>query len=174
MAETSSPVNQAQGAAGTPSPRDVAQRLREAGLRVTRGRLAVYRALQSLGGHRSADEVSAALEDGDSSPSRASVYSALEVLTRLGVVMGADAGPGRALYEAGGRWHHHAVCRACGTVSDVECVVGAKPCLEASGDWGAVDEAQVIFRGLCKECLGAGRVGGATAAATRRRQATSK
>jgi len=127
--------------------------LRDAGMRVTRGRLAVYSALARMGGHRSADEVHGALVDRGVQVSRASVFSALEAMTRVGILMAADAGPGRALYEASASWHHHAVCRVCSEVSDVECVVGEKPCLEASGDWGEVDEAQVIFRGVCGRCL---------------------
>jgi Fe2+ or Zn2+ uptake regulation protein len=137
----------------------VAWGLRSSGLRVTKGRLAVYSALAALSGHRSADEVHEGLARRGQRISRASVYSSLEVLTRVGVVMAADLGPGRALYEAGATWHHHAVCRVCGAVADVDCVVGAKPCLEAAGDWGDVDEAQVIFRGVCKACsIDGGRV----------------
>jgi Fur family ferric uptake transcriptional regulator len=139
------------------SPASVINRLREAGLRVTHGRLAVYDTLVALGGHRSADQVHEALITRGDRFSRTSVYSTLEAFTRAGMVVAADAGPGRALYEAGGVWHHHAVCRECGEVSDVECVVGAKPCLEASGDWGDVDEAQIIFRGVCRRCLSRAR-----------------
>jgi Fe2+ or Zn2+ uptake regulation protein len=131
---------------------EVRSRLSRSGLRVTSGRQAVYRTLAALGGHRSADEVHDALVEDGEGVSRTSVYSTLEVLTRVGLVMAADAGPGRALYEANEVWHHHAVCRVCGSVSDVECVIGAKPCLEAYGDWGDVDEAQVIFRGTCRSC----------------------
>ena len=128
------------------------ERLHRRELRVTRGRIAVYDALVSLGGHRSAHQVHSALVGGGHRLSRTSVYSALEVLARAGLVMAADAGPGRALYEAGGRWHHHVVCRRCGTVSDIECVVGAKPCLEAGEGCGKVDEAQITFRGECRRC----------------------
>jgi Fe2+ or Zn2+ uptake regulation protein len=131
----------------------LASRLHEAGLRLTRARSVVYDELASLGGHRGADEVHEALTAGGEHISRTTVYGTLDVLTRLGLVMAADAGPGRALYEAKTEWHHHAVCRVCGAVSDVDCVVGAKPCLEPSGRWGEVDEAQVIFRGVCRACL---------------------
>lgn len=127
--------------------------MHRSGLRATRARLLVHQALQELGGHRSADEVHRSLKSGGATISRTSVYSTLEILTSAGLVMAADAGPGRALYEAGTRWHHHAVCRVCGEVSDVDCVIGAKPCLTASGEWGEVDEAQVIFRGVCLSCL---------------------
>lgn len=134
-------------------PQSLVDRLHGSGLRATRARRLVYEALAALGGHRSADEVHRSLTGRGAGISRTSVYSTLEALTGTGLVMAADAGPGRALYEAGTRWHHHAVCRVCGEVSDVECVIGAKPCLAASGDWGEVDEAQVIFRGVCTGCL---------------------
>jgi Fe2+ or Zn2+ uptake regulation protein len=128
-------------------------RLREAGLRATRPRLAVYSALESLGGHRSADEVYDHIVTEGDQLSRASVYNALAALTAAGLVLTADAGPGRALYETATAWHHHAVCRVCGEVSDMDCAIGAKPCLSPGGEWGQIDEAQIIFRGVCADCL---------------------
>jgi len=129
-----------------------ADRLRRAGLRVTRPRLAVYRALRELGGHRSADEVADHLSGGAERLPRTSVYNSLDVLREAGLVMVADVGPGRALYEAADAWHHHFVCRRCGSVFDVPCVRGTKPCLEAELAGAVIDEAQVIFRGLCPAC----------------------
>lgn len=131
----------------------LSERIREAGLRATRPRLAVYSALESLGGHRSADEIYDQIVSQGEPLSRGSVYNALAALTAVGLVLNADAGPGRALYETATAWHHHAVCRICGEVSDVGCAVGSKPCLSADGDWGQIDEAQIIFRGICAACL---------------------
>jgi Fur family ferric uptake transcriptional regulator len=49
--------------------------------------------------------------------------------------------------------HHHLVCRACGRVTDVDCVTEVRPCLTPSDDAGyEVDEAEVVFWGLCPEC----------------------
>jgi Fe2+ or Zn2+ uptake regulation protein len=127
-------------------------RLREAGLRATRPRLAVYRALDSLGGHRSADEIYDRVLSSGEQLSRASVYNSLAALADAGLVLHADAGPGRALYETTTVWHHHAVCRICGQVSDVSCVTGSKPCLSTGDEWGQIDEAQIIFRGVCSAC----------------------
>ncbi|MEO7132292.1 MAG: hypothetical protein ABIZ07_13045, partial [Dermatophilaceae bacterium] len=48
---------------------------------------------------------------------------------------------------------HHVVCRACGEISDVECAVGERPCLHASNDHGyVIDEAEVIYWGVCPAC----------------------
>jgi Fur family ferric uptake transcriptional regulator len=45
------------------------------------------------------------------------------------------------------------VCRSCGVVADVDCAVGEVPCLTAADDHGfSIDEAQVIYWGLCADC----------------------
>jgi Fe2+ or Zn2+ uptake regulation protein len=128
-------------------------RLREHGLRATGPRIAVLAALEDLGDHRSADEVRDRLAEQGRALPRSSVYNVLTSLVGAGLVLTADAGPGPVLYEAGDVWHHHFVCRSCHRVFDVECLVGAKPCLTPGTDVGVVDEAQVIFRGTCNACL---------------------
>jgi Fe2+ or Zn2+ uptake regulation protein len=131
----------------------VMDRIRAAGLRVTRQRLAVVETLHDLGGHHTADEVHAQLARNDVTLPRTSVYNALTALSVAGVIFSADVGPGPVVYELADRWHHHFVCRRCGEVRDVSCVIGAKPCLTPREDVGQVDEAQVIFRGICGRCL---------------------
>ena len=120
----------------------------------------VAEALRSMDGHRTADEVHAYLGQHGAALPRTSVYNALTTLADLGVVLRADVGPGAAVYEFAQAWHHHFVCRRCGQVSDVSCVVGTKPCLTAGDEVGDVDEAQVIFRGVCRTCLAAGSAAG--------------
>lgn len=131
----------------------LSQRLRTAGLKTTRPRLLVLSLLQEFGGHRSIDELVQALRTQATPLPRASVYNVIGVLVSRGLVMLADAGPGHALYELSGTWHHHFVCMECGIVVDIPCVKGEKPCLLP--DWvpGTVDEAQIIFRGHCSQCL---------------------
>jgi Fe2+ or Zn2+ uptake regulation protein len=54
--------------------------------------------------------------------------------------------------------HHHVVCRLCGTIADVDCATGAAPCLTPSADHGyVIDEAEVIYWGLCAGCSAARR-----------------
>jgi Fe2+ or Zn2+ uptake regulation protein len=132
---------------------EIAVRLRQAGLRVTRPRLAVTQALDALGGHHTADEVHAHLVKNDVAPSRMSVYNSLVALADAGLVQRADVGRGAIVYERADTWHHHFICRRCGQVSDVSCIVGAKPCLTPLEDVGLIDEAQVLFRGICNRCL---------------------
>jgi Fur family ferric uptake transcriptional regulator len=84
--------------------------------------------------------------------SRMSVYNALDALRSAGLVMVAETGRGPTLHEVAADWHHHFVCRVCGTVTDVPCAVGESPCIDATVPGAQVDEAQVILRGTCAAC----------------------
>ena len=139
---------------------EFSRRLRAAGLRATRPRMLVMGVLRERGGHMSADEVVDALQAQGNPLRRGSVYGVVAALLTHGLLMMTDVGPGRARYELADRWHHHFVCRVCGAIEDVDCVVGAKPCLEPDGVDGEVDEAQVIFRGRCRACIAASRTVG--------------
>ena len=130
----------------------VVERLHAAGLRATRPRVAVLEALGADRGHRSAEELLVALAARQVRLARASVYNVLDDLVATGLVMLADVGPGRALYEAANEWHHHFVCRRCRRVTDVACEADSRPCLEVTVPGAVIDEAQVIFRGLCADC----------------------
>lgn len=129
------------------------EKLQSVGLKVTKSRLRVLQILTELGGHQSADDIYKALiEQGEGLP-RGTVFKIVGDLSRNGVLMMADAGPGRTLYEYTDVWHHHFVCRRCSKIMDVPCVEGRKPCLlpdEPVAGW--IDEAQIIFRGICDEC----------------------
>ncbi|NNE43399.1 MAG: transcriptional repressor [Gemmatimonadetes bacterium] len=131
-------------------------RLRRAGLRATRPRVLVFNLLENHGGHRSVDEIVHLLRQSGNHLPRMTVYNVVSDLLASGLIMRADAGPGRALYEAGGNWHHHFVCQRCESIIDIPCVVGEKPCLEAGAQAGTVEEAQVIFRGVCNVCKARG------------------
>lgn len=155
-------------AAGAPVLSDEA-RLRAAGLRVTRPRLAVYRALRAMGGHRSADDVAGELRRRKEPLPRTSVFNAVSALHGAGLLLRADAGAGPALYEANAEWHHHFVCRRCARIFDVPCVKGRKPCLEMPSRVGLADEAQIIFRGVCSGCRSASRSRRADSASEGRR-----
>lgn len=131
---------------------DITARLQDAGLRATRPRIAVAETLRRMGGHRTADEVHAQLARDNAALPRTSVYNSLLALAEAGIALRADVGPGAVVYEVADAWHHHFVCRRCGRITDVPCVTGERPCLTPDGDVGVVEQAQVIFRGLCADC----------------------
>lgn len=86
--------------------------------------------------------------------SHQAVYDVLRVLTAAGLVRQIKPSGSVARYEARvGDNHHHAVCRTCGAITDVDCAVGEAPCLVASTDNGfVIDEAEVIYWGTCPAC----------------------
>ena len=133
------------------------ERLRERGLNVTAPRLAVLAAVERLGGHVDAAAIAAAARDRLGSVSRPAVYDILNALTDAGLLRRIQTAGSPARYETRvGDNHHHLVCRACGTVEDVDCVVGSAPCLHAGADAGfPVEEAEITFWGHCERCRSA-------------------
>ena len=136
-----------------PTSTDFESMLRAAALRVTRPRLAV---LAAVHGHPHADTDSligiVRRESGE--VSHQAVYDVLRTLTEVGLLRRFHPEGSVARYEARvGDNHHHLVCRSCGSIVDVDCAVGDTPCLTASDDHGfVVDEAEVVFWGLCPGC----------------------
>ena len=132
---------------------DFEQLLRAAALRVTRPRLAVLRAVRRHP-HADTSSVLAAVRTEEPTVSHQAVYDVLGVLSDSGLVRRIQPAGSVARYELRvGDNHHHVVCRSCGTVADVDCAVGVRPCLDASDTHGfVVDEAEVTYWGLCPDC----------------------
>lgn len=131
-----------------------ADRLRQAGVQVTAQRLAVLQAVSSQP-HVTADGVSEAVREHIGAISRQSVYDALGVMVDKGIIRRIQPAGSPARYEDRvNDNHHHLICRECQSLEDVDCAVGYTPCLTANDDHGyAIDEAEVIYWGLCPKCL---------------------
>ncbi len=129
------------------------RQLREAGLRVTRPRLAVLSAVHDHP-HLDTDAITGLVRAELGAVSHQAVYDVLRALTTTGLLRRIEPTGSAARYEARvGDNHHHVVCRSCGAIADVDCVVGAAPCLTSSDDHGfVVDEAEVVFWGHCPDC----------------------
>ncbi|MFI9505744.1 Fur family transcriptional regulator [Nocardia sp. NPDC052566] len=127
--------------------------LRAAGLRVTAPRVAVLEAVATRP-HSDADRVAATVRESLGSVSTQAVYDVLRACVHAGILRRIEPAGSAALYETRiGDNHHHLVCRSCDTVVDIDCVVGAAPCLELEDDHGfVIDEAEVVFWGLCSKC----------------------
>lgn len=134
---------------------DYQAKLRIAGLRVTAPRLAVLLALESTGPHQDVEGITAAARARLGTLSTQAVYDNLATLVAAGLVRRIQPSGGPARFEARvGDNHHHVVCRRCGSTADVDCAVGDAPCLDPSDAAGFfVDEAEVIYWGLCPACL---------------------
>ena len=135
-----------------PTP-STAGELRGAGLRVTAARVALLETVRD-GDHLGVEAITSGVRERIGHVSLQAVYDALHALTDAGLVRRIEPAGSPARFE--GRVsdnHHHVVCRSCGAVADVDCAVGEAPCLTASDDHGfSIDEAEVIYWGLCPPC----------------------
>ena len=136
-----------------PTASDLEHRLRASALRVTRPRVAVLAAVHRHP-HADTDALIGAVRADLGEVSHQAVYDVLRALTAAGLVRRIQPSGSVARYEARvGDNHHHVVCRSCGAIADVDCAVAETPCLTASDDHGfVIDEAEVIYWGLCPSC----------------------
>jgi Fur family transcriptional regulator, stress-responsive regulator len=136
---------------------ELVHRLRAAALRVTRPRVAVLAAVDRRP-HADTDSIISAVRADLGDVSHQAVYDVLRALTAAGLVRRIQPAGSVARYETRvGDNHHHLVCRSCGAVVDVDCAVGATPCLTPADDAGyAIDESEVIYWGRCPACAAAG------------------
>ncbi|OBI42172.1 Fur family transcriptional regulator [Mycobacterium colombiense] len=139
------------------STADYANRLRMADLRVTRPRVAVLEVVDA-NPHADTETIFSAVRVGLPEVSRQAVYDVLNALTTVGLVRRIQPLGMVARYESRvGDNHHHVVCRSCGIIADIDCAVGDAPCLTPSDndnvlDGFVLDEAEVIYWGLCADC----------------------
>ena len=131
--------------------------LRGVALRVTRPRVAVLSAVHDHP-HADTDSIIGVVREDLGEVSHQAVYDVLRALTAAGLVRRIEPPGSVARYESRvGDNHHHVVCRNCGVIADVDCAVGEAPCLTPSDHDGAadgfvLDEAEVIYWGLCPDC----------------------
>lgn len=151
---------------------DPAALLREHGIQVTAQRLAVMRVVASQP-HITADGVAELVRAEIGAISLQSVYDALGVLVAEGLIRRIQpAGLAARFENRVGDNHHHLICRICGRLVDVDCAVGAAPCLTAADGQGyEIDEAEVAYWGRCPDCLADGRASARSHAPARRASA---
>ncbi len=128
--------------------------LRRHGVQVTAQRLAVLAAV-SLRPHATAEQIAEAVRAEIGTISRQGVYDVVGLLVEKGLLRRIEPAGSPARYETrAGDNHHHLICRLCGRMVDVDCAVGAAPCLTPADNPGfAIDEAEVVYWGRCPECL---------------------
>lgn len=124
---------------------------------MTRPRVAVLEVVDA-NPHADTETIFSAVRVGLPDVSRQAVYDVLNALTTVGLVRRIQPLGMVARYESRvGDNHHHVVCRSCGIIADIDCAVGDAPCLTPSDDDNVLDgfvldEAEVIYWGLCADC----------------------
>ena len=137
-------------------PATLTAAIREAGLRVTKPRLAVFSAVAARP-HAVTEDILTTVRTDLPEVSRQAVYDVLRALTGAGLLRRIQPSGHAARYETRiADNHHHLVCRDCGEIRDVDCTVGETPCLHPDRTHGfAIDEAEVVYWGRCPACTAA-------------------
>ncbi|WP_411826312.1 Fur family transcriptional regulator [Luteolibacter sp. AS25] len=135
---------------------DPSHQLRQNGVAVTAQRIAVIKAV-SCHQHSTADQIAASVRETIGTISKQAVYDSLALLTDKGLIRRIQPSGSPALFEGRvGDNHHHLICRRCAATVDVDCAIGEAPCLHAAEDHGfKIDEAEVIYWGVCPDCQAA-------------------
>ena len=139
-----------------PAVPELEQLLRGASLRVTRPRVAVLNAVYAHP-HADTNSILGVVREELGDVSQQAVYDVLNALTGARLVRRITPPGSVARYESRvGDNHHHVVCRSCGVIADVDCAVGAAPCLAPSDAHGfVIDEAEGVYWGACPACQSA-------------------
>ncbi len=91
------------------------QRVKQAGFRLTKARLTVLAVLEAAHGHITSADALARVEAIDPAIGRASVFRALDLFTRLGIIrptyIDTSLTPTYVLLHGG--HHHHVICSEC-------------------------------------------------------------
>ena len=128
--------------------------LREAGLRVTPQRLAIFQALAKSDAHPTAQALFEQLQPTLPSLSQATVYNTLQALVRHGLVQEiGEAGDGAVHYDANPTPHVNLICTRCHRVEDFFDVplTGVVERVVAESGY-QVQGMRVAYYGLCPRC----------------------
>lgn len=136
------------------SAASTADRLRDAGERVTRQRLLIADALAAIGRRVTAQELYERLRRRDRRIGRATVFRTLEALVTAGVARRLEQDGHVSGYVAcRPEHHHHLACDRCGKVEDIEEAYITPIAERLAADRGfKVDDARLDFYGLCSSC----------------------
>jgi len=132
----------------------VVRRLREADLRPTPQRIAIYKALAADKSHPTAMQLYESVAAIMPTLSQATVYNTLQLLVEQGIVQElGDAGDGAVHYDADIRPHVNLICTSCHKIEDFDGAVIAHVSAHVARDSGyVVKGARVAYYGLCPSC----------------------
>ena len=134
------------------SPAELADAFRARGLKVTPQRECIFTVLHGSEVHPTAEAVYAVARDRMPTMSLKTVYQTLNDLADMGEIQQLDVGTGASRFDPNVDPHHHLVCRRCGKIRDLHVDYPGLRVPAAQQDGFEVEEAEVVFRGLCAEC----------------------
>ncbi len=131
------------------------RRLAAAGIKPTFQRTVILEAVQGRDGHPAVRDLHQRLLREVPTLSKTTLYSTLELLARHGLIGALYIDPAEVRFDGQPQPHHHFACSACGRIFDIDIDCATGRCGRIHGH--RVDEVHGYFRGLCRDCLAAGR-----------------
>jgi Fur family ferric uptake transcriptional regulator len=128
--------------------------LADVGLRATRQRTAIVRAMEREGRPITAQSLHARLARGGRGPGLATIYRTLQALAQAGFARTFPAGEGEISYKlCDPGHHHHLICERCGRVVEIpSCEIEAWAASAARRRGFSVSSHQADIFGLCADC----------------------
>ena len=127
--------------------------LRARGGRVTTCRRTILETFLGIGGHVTAETLTARVQASQPDVHESTVYRFLDELERLGVVDHVHLGHGPAVYHLASDAHHHLVCDKCGAVEEVPEALFAGLRTRLRDDYGfSLEPRHFAVTGRCREC----------------------
>lgn len=138
------------------SVEDVLELLRSRGGRATSSRRVLLEVLFQSTGHRSAEELTAAVQRRAPDVHLSTVYRNLEELQELGVITHSHLGHGPATYQLAGHTHAHLICERCGNRLEAPDEMFAELAASAADRLGfRIDPHHFAILGRCADCIDA-------------------
>lgn len=97
---------------------DIMSRLKEAGLRATPQRLAIFETLRQMRNHPTADQLLKVVQDAHPEISLATIYNTLEIFLRKGLIRKVKSDRDSMRYDAEVMPHHHLYCYESDKIGD--------------------------------------------------------
>lgn len=132
---------------------DLAEKLKEAGYKLTRPRLAVIEVLETTPDHLDHNEILEAGKKLCPQLSRATVYRTMELLVELNLFRPLYLSDPTQRFVSAAGGHHHLVCSNCGVVFEFENCHADQLARELSEKYRFQIRSHLLeFQGICEKC----------------------
>lgn len=134
------------------APAEMVELFRQKGLKVTPQRECIFEVLWGAAQHPTAESVFAEARQRMPTMSLRTVYQTLNDLAAMGELHQLDLGTGSSRFDPDTTVHHHLVCTGCGRIRDLHVDFSSLAPPAAGLDGFEAGPAEVVFRGLCRDC----------------------
>ncbi len=133
--------------------KDIEERLKSKGYRLTEQRLAVWKALRNTTSHPDANWLYEVVRKELPHISLGTIYRTLGVLREVGLLQELDYSSSQSRYDGNTKNHYHLICTRCGRIEDLDFPLeeGLEKRAQAHTEF-LIMEHRLEFYGLCPVC----------------------